>query len=77
MNVSPLPLSCKEHSPLNPVFHILFLFTILNPLLFDTSLFSQMKKRTEIADDFTQIFDKEAISTSKRLVYSNAKCLPQ
>ena len=68
---------CVKHSPLIPVSHILFLFTpFKSPSLRHLPLLPD-EKRTEIADDFTQIFDKEAISTSKRLVYSNAKCLPQ
>ena len=35
------------------------------------------EKRTEIADDFTEIFDKEVISNSKGLLYSDAKCPPK
>ena len=76
MFTPPLSLSCKEHSALKSCFRILFLFTIFHPLCRHLPVLPD-EKRTEIADDFTEIFDKGAISTSKRLLYSDAKCSPK
>ena len=69
------PFRVKEHSALNPV-STFFLFTIFHPLCRHLPVLPD-EKRTEIADDFTEIFDKGAISTSKRLLYSDAKCSPK
>ena len=76
MNVSPLPLSCKEHSALNPVSTFFFFLPFSTPFCRHLPILPD-EKRTEIADDFTEIFDKEAISNSKGLLYSDAKCPPK
>ena len=48
---------CVKHSPLIPVFHILFLLPLLDPLLFDTS--PGGIKKANLADDSIQTSDKE------------------
>ena len=47
--LSPTFLFCVNHSPLIPVFHILFLLPLLDPLLFDTS--PGGIKKANLADD--------------------------
>ena len=76
MNVHPhFPFRVKNIQLLI-LFPPFFLFTIFHPLCRHLPVLPD-EKRTEIADDFTEIFDKGAISTSKRLLYSDAKCSPK